>query len=188
MIVGILSDTHGDAVRTAQAVRILRRAGAAVFVHCGDVGGEDVLDELAGLDIHIIDGNTDSSGPARRAYAAALELRLYGPGPRRLELDGRVLVVFHGHERLFGQLMEHGAYDDRTRAELAECDYILHGHSHVPRDMRLGRWRVINPGALRRVRIPTVATLDLRADEARFWRVGEGPEDAPLRPFFPLPD
>ena len=48
MILGILSDTHGHARRTAAAVRLLQQLGAEAFVHCGDVGSPDVLDELAG--------------------------------------------------------------------------------------------------------------------------------------------
>ena len=40
-------------------------------------------------------------------------------------------------------------------------DYLLQGHTHVPHDQRIGRTRLINPGALHRARTKTVATLDL---------------------------
>ena len=47
MILGILSDTHGRAELTASALATLRSAGAQFFIHCGDLGGESVLDQLA---------------------------------------------------------------------------------------------------------------------------------------------
>jgi predicted phosphodiesterase len=49
-----------------------------------------------------------------------------------------------------------------------DFDYILHGHTHQPDDYHLGTMRIINPGALHRVRIKTVALLDLATDELEF--------------------
>jgi predicted phosphodiesterase len=54
----------------------------------------------------------------------------------------------------------------------------LHGHTHVARDERLGPLRVINPGALQRAAVHTVATLDLRTDQVGFWRVDDARSDA----------
>ena len=53
MVLGILSDTHGHARRTAAAVRLLEQLGAEAFVHCGDIGSPDVLDELAEIPVCI---------------------------------------------------------------------------------------------------------------------------------------
>ena len=36
MILGILSDTHGRVDAMAEAMRVLRGAGADFFIHCGD--------------------------------------------------------------------------------------------------------------------------------------------------------
>lgn len=47
-------------------------------------------------------------------------------------------------------------------------DYLFVGHSHVKLDTRVGRVRVINPGALHRAREKTVATLDTGTDLLRF--------------------
>jgi predicted phosphodiesterase len=43
-------------------------------------------------------------------------------------------------------------------------DYLLHGHSHEVRDERVGRTRIINPGALCRAARYTAAILDPDAD------------------------
>ena len=48
MIVGILSDTHDRVAAAAAAIERLRQHGAEYFIHCGDVGSERVLDQLAG--------------------------------------------------------------------------------------------------------------------------------------------
>ena len=48
------------------------------------------------------------------------------------------------------------------------ADYILHGHTHCKRDERIGRCRVINPGALHRANPKSVATLDTASDTLTF--------------------
>jgi putative phosphoesterase len=181
MILGILSDTHGAQATTARAVEILRQAGAAAFVHCGDVGRADVLDELAGTPAWVVLGNTDEGDADLLRYGTELGLTMARAGPLRIELAGRVLAVFHGHERTFGRLLRSLADEGVVPADLGRCDYLLHGHTHTPRDVRVGRagrdgarpLRIINPGALHRAAEHTVATLDLQTDHVRFWRVPE---------------
>ena len=60
VILGILSDTHGFHQRTAHAIALLEQLGASAFVHCGDIGGEAVLDELAGRKAWVVPGNVDA--------------------------------------------------------------------------------------------------------------------------------
>jgi putative phosphoesterase len=175
LILGVLSDTHGRPARTAAALRLLQRVGAEAFVHCGDVGGPQVLDELAGLRAWVLCGNMDDAS----ALCSTSGLTVAPPGPLRIELDGRVLVAFHGHEMQFARWIEaldrHGVLPPK----LGRCDYILHGHTHVPRDVRVGAVRIINPGALYRATVHTVATLDLRTDTLEFWQVADEPRTGP---------
>lgn len=178
MILGILSDTHGHWARTVVALRLLRQAGAEAFVHCGDVGGADVLDELAGLRAWVLCGNMDDAS----ALCGTPGLTVAPQGPLRIELDGRVLVAFHGHEGEFGRWLAALDRHGELPPKLGRCDYILHGHTHVPRDVRVGPVRIINPGALHRAATHTVATLDLRTDTVAFWQVDdEGLASQPAR-------
>ncbi len=182
VILGILSDTHGQRRRTADAVRVLRAAGAAALVHCGDVGAAGVLDELAGWRAWVVWGNCDRAVPELPAHAESLGVTAARATPLVFRLDGHTLAVFHGHEPAFARV-EHRAHSPVTASPddpLRDCDYVLYGHLHVPRDERIGRLRVINPGALHRARTPTVATLDLRSDRLDFWQVPDGAAD--LRP------
>lgn len=175
MLLGILSDTHGHVGRTASAVSILRTLGAGEFVHCGDVGGEPILELLAGTGAWFVWGNTDHPDPGLVAAARALGLKPPGESPVRFELDGRRFAVFHGHEPDFEQLAGWIRQEraDRLAERLRGTDYVLFGHTHEASDLRVGGARFINPGALKRAAVPSVATLDPASDDLRFWAVPE---------------
>lgn len=174
MILGILSDTHGRGEATACALQILHAAGAEALVHCGDVGAATVIDQLAGWRVWLVWGNSDAPGPALTQYATSLGVNISDATPLRLELHGRRLAVFHGHEPEFAALMKlAGMGEEEAFTRAAAADYLLLGHSHVALDARIGGVRIINPGALHRARPLSVATLDLEADRLRFWRVPE---------------
>jgi len=171
VILGLLADTHGDAAITAGAVSCLREAGAEAFIHCGDIGTPEVLDELAGLRLWIVWGNSDWPAEALVTRAAELGFEFPTEVPMRVQLDDRIIAVFHGHETQFTQLIDYTPLGEALRAEYGECDYIIHGHTHIASDVRLGPLRLINPGALGATRRPTAATLDLATDRVRFIRV-----------------
>jgi putative phosphoesterase len=156
MIVGILSDSHGDARMVSSAVEVLAGAGAEAFFHCGDIGGEAVLDQLVGRRCWFVWGNLDYPTDELRAYAEAVGLKAVTNGSA-VELAGKKIGLWHGHEQGFRKAIRSGA-----------LDYIFHGHTHAQSDVREGSTRVINPGALYRARIKTAAALDLLADELRF--------------------
>ncbi len=157
MLIGIMSDSHGQAARVGGAVRLLERLGAEQLVHCGDVGGISVLEELVGHRCGLVWGNTDRPDGTVAAFIRATDLTVPAAAPLRLAVDGKTILVFHGHEAEFDRALHRQA-----------ADYILHGHTHVPRDERVGDIRVINPGALHRARRHTVATLDPAADVVSF--------------------
>lgn len=183
MILGILSDTHGRAELTALALGILRNAGAQVFIHCGDVGGESVLDQLATVKAHFVWGNTDEPGAALTGHVRALGLPLPGAPPLRLNFGHKSIAAFHGHEPEFARLAQLADnIDPGPFRRLAAADYVLFGHRHVPYDRQCGPVRVINPGAIHRAQVRTVATLDLTRDLLRFWIVDpERPAALPPR-------
>ena len=162
MIVGILSDTHGRADAAAAAVRLLADAGAEHLIHCGDVGDDAasaraVLDAMAGHRATFVFGNNDVDRDGLARYAADLGVTC-GRDLVTLDLDGRVAVVTHGDD------------EDAVDRVLAEqsADYLFVGHSHAALDRRDLRVRTINPGALYRATVKTVAVLDTAADTVRF--------------------
>ncbi|MBI1825223.1 MAG: YfcE family phosphodiesterase [Planctomycetes bacterium] len=152
-----MSDSHGRVRAVRRALEIFDGLGVGHIVHCGDVGDEDVFAEFVNRPFTFVWGNTDS--PSQGTFAF---LRSIGIGPPEsvpviLELDGKKFAIFHGHERGF-----------EVAIDSIPVDYILHGHTHVRRDERINKCRIINPGALHRARPKTIATLDIDSDLLAF--------------------
>lgn len=150
MKIGILSDTHGNVLRTIRAARLLRDHGIAAVLHCGDIGSQRVLIELAEafppeskIPVHAVLGNVD--GDDLIGAGVHLHGRLAD-----LELDGKRIVIIHGDDA------------SRLRQTLAaqRHDYIFTGHTHQRADHREGRTRLINPGAVHRAATPGCAVLN----------------------------
>ena len=157
MIVGILGDTHGRVEAAEAAVAMLRKRSAEFLIHCGDVGSPLVFDQMAGIPGAFVFGNNDWNQRAMEQYASDLGIQCLG-FTGELELDGKRFVVLHGDDtRLMRRLIEQ-----------QEHDYLLFGHTHVKAERREGRVRLINPGALHRAAVKTVATLDTRSDALTF--------------------
>lgn len=160
MKIGILSDTHGDHVRTGKAIRQLLQRGVAAVCHCGDIGADRVLTELAtaclplNIPVHAVLGNVDLFEPEISSYPAGTGVRVWGRRAE-LELGGKRIAIIHGDDDRALQLAVSGQ----------SFDYILTGHTHQATDLREGRTRLINPGAVHRARPPTVAVLDLANDQ-----------------------
>lgn len=168
MKLGILADSHGRTDLVRQALTLLKKAGAQAVVHCGDVGGLDVLEELAGWRAWFVWGNTDFPRLSWRPQIEAMKLP-WPDGPLEITLADKRIGVFHGHEYAWQRAM--------TAAEL---DYLLHGHTHQADDYRMGSMRIINPGALHRARFKSVALLDPETDTLEFIPIDDPLEcDAP---------
>ncbi len=135
--------------------------GVGHVIHCGDVGVTEVFDELVGRPCTFVWGNMDFPDSGLVAYLQTVGIHPPDEIPVRLTLDGKTFAVFHGHEHGFDHAVD-----------TLDVDYILHGHTHVPRDIRCGRTRIINPGALHRARRKTVATLDTETEELTFHEIG----------------
>src|SRR6185295_5910134 len=87
-------------------------AGVEVILHAGDVGGDEILAELASIaPVHAVAGNTDPPGepdlPLSREYRA-----------------GAVIIhVSHGHE--LGSPTPEGLV-----ARYPDADVLIYGHTH----------------------------------------------------------
>jgi putative phosphoesterase len=158
MLLGILSDSHGHAETTHRAVEALLEAGAETLIHLGDIGSEEVLEELVVVPAKIVFGNCDDERLLAR-HAERLGVEVCHP-IGFLEHASKRIAFSHGH---LVPLME--------AAVRNAVDYLLHGHTHEVRDERIGSTRVINPGALHRASRYTVALLDPQADRLRVLEV-----------------
>ena len=144
--IGLVSDTHG-LIRPGLAAAL---AGVELILHAGDVGGDDVLDELLAIaPVMAVFGNTDDEHDPR--LAAEIVHRV-----------GDVTIhVSHGHE-----------VGSPTPAKLLArypADVIVYGHTHKALVTRAGGALVVNPGAAgpRRFDLaPSVGRLTVRGSAA----------------------
>ena len=160
VLVGILSDSHGQYLAVREAVALFDRLGTSHLIHCGDVGGIKVFDELVGRPLTFVWGNTDFPTHGLLAYLDSADVSVPSGVPTVVERDEKRFAVFHGHEPGFDQAIES-----------LDVDYLLHGHSHIARDEYHRSKRIINPGALHRAATKTVATLDTTTDTLTFHEI-----------------
>lgn len=142
-LIGLISDTHGlvrSSVHTALT-------GVELILHAGDVGGPDVLVELATIaPVMAVFGNTDPPG------VPELEQEII------LSIDRVSLHVSHGHEL--------GSPRPETLLARYPEDVLVYGHTHRQLIYRDGDRLVVNPGAAGPRRFearPSVARLTITA-------------------------
>ena len=149
-VLGVMSDTHGDLLRTRQASCVFQEMQIDVLLHCGDIGSPDVPAMLAsvpgalcvrkyrfsqGFPAHAI---TQSGGTCHERVGDLL-------------LAGRRVIFMHGDQ--IGTL--------RAKISDGQYDLVCFGHTHEFAEYYRGKTLVLNPGALHRTRMPSVAVVDL---------------------------
>ena len=136
--VGVISDTHG--LVRPEAVEALK--GSELIIHAGDVGGPEVLEELARIaPVVAVRGNND-----RGAWAEAL------PEYEAVEVNETFVYVLHDLKGL-----------DIVPAA-AGFRVVVSGHSHQPLVEERRGVLYLNPGSAgpRRFKLPvTVARMKL---------------------------
>ena len=114
--------------------------------HLGDICNRETLSELRGLGppVHAIGGNCDP--------------RTLAPETLTLERGGKKFFLVH----------------------IPPCsapegvDFLLHGHTHVPRDEMVGGTRFLNPGSVGKANhgaAPAFAWLEIDAKDGIAWEL-----------------
>lgn len=155
MRIGVISDTHGHASNTLEAVRLLESLDVEQVLHCGDIGTSSIPKLLSAWPAHFVFGNCDQE-------TGELEAAIEGAGHTchgrygEIELAGRTIAILHSDDaRLFRATIASGKFD-----------LVCYGHTHQAESHREGRTLVLNPGALYRANPHTLAVVDLTTMEA----------------------
>jgi putative phosphoesterase len=145
MVIGVISDTHG--LLRPEVFEALARV--ELILHAGDVGGQDILIELATIaPVRAVYGNCDPPGDPELAAAVDLTIK------------GRSIHVSHGHEC--------GSPTPDKLLARYNGDVLVYGHTHRPLVEHAGSRLVLNPGAAgpRRFNLkPSVALLTVSLAE-----------------------
>jgi putative phosphoesterase len=140
--IGLIADTHG--LLRPDVHEAL--AGVELILHAGDVGGDEILDELSIIaPVQAVFGNTDEPGNPR--LAASVDI----------VVGGLRIHVSHGHEL--------GAPNPARLLARYAADVIVYGHTHQPLVTEADGRLVVNPGAAGPARFdlkPSVAILEIR--------------------------
>lgn len=122
--VGVISDTHG--LVRPEALEAMK--GSARIIHAGDIGGDDVIEQLAAIaPVTWVPGNIDDG--AGREIA-------------RLTIDGLRILLTH--------VLPRPDQPDRRVLEslrMHQADLVIFGHSHLPHDERQNGIWYFNPAS-----------------------------------------
>jgi uncharacterized protein len=130
MRIGLISDTHG--LLRPEAAAVLN--GCAQIIHCGDIGGPEILDALTSIARRVaVRGNNDTG-----AWAAAL------PASETIHLQGVGIYAIHDLALI--------DIDPRS----AGIRVVVSGHSHKPLIEERDGVLFVNPGSAgpRRFKLP----------------------------------
>ena len=155
MLLGVVSDTHGQTPHTLRAVRMLESLKVAEVLHCGDIGSSDIVAMFAPWPTHFVFGNVDYDRNRLRQIIQTAGHECCGEFGS-LRLEEQEIAFLHGDDsRRLKQTIE----EDRWQL-------ICHGHTHVSRVERIGQTLVLNPGAVYRAHPHSIAVVELPALQA----------------------
>lgn len=160
MRIAVISDTHSRTASVEAALAIMAARGVEAILHCGDISDAATV-RLFPAHTNFVFGNTDY---ARDEIAQAIKdigATLHGAWGH-LEFAGASLAFTHGDDSHLLHDLEHAN----------TFDFLFHGHTHVAKEHRTGKTRVINPGAIQRVAVRTFLILDLPAGATESVTVG----------------
>jgi putative phosphoesterase len=162
MRIAVVSDTHGKPEPTKAALEQIRRLNAEAILHCGDIGGVELIPLFADWPTHFVFGNVDDD---REAFHQAIEQ-----------------AGQHSHG-VFGDLtlaetriaFLHGDDSARLRQTISSQDWglVCYGHTHRKESHKEGKTLVLNPGALYRARPRTFALVELPSLKIDFHELPE---------------
>jgi len=134
-MIGIISDTHDNTTNIQKAVKIFKKNNVDFVIHLGDVVAPISLGFFEGLKLKVIQGNCDGDIDAMKKRLNNMNSDFLGK-EKVLQIEGKTFYLIHGNDE--GRLLR--------AIKSNKYDYVLHGHTHIKRDDKFGKTRVINPG------------------------------------------
>ena len=156
MRIGIISDTHGRVEWTRLALAVFEAEHVERVIHCGDIGSVSVIELFTRWETHFVFGNVDHEHNAMRSKIEAAGNICHGRFAD-VEWDGQRIAIVHGDD--FRRL--------QATIQSQQFGLVCTGHTHQRSFETIGTTRVLNPGAIDRVGVASVAVVDLEGMSIR---------------------
>lgn len=137
MLVGLISDTHDNLPAIIKAVRTFNSYEVGLVLHAGDYVAPFTFRAYMGLGCKLIGvyGNVDGDRSLLRERFSSLGFKVESEF-EEFEVEGVKVALLHGvHPQIVDALALSGKYD-----------VVVHGHTHLRRNQKLGKTLVVNPG------------------------------------------
>lgn len=161
-LVGIVSDTHEDVRMIIKAVKVFKERSPSLVIHCGDIISPPVLERFAGLPLKLVFGNNDGERSGLTKKCGELGFS---------QIDDTITFEHAGKKFFVNHGTSARVIDEAVATQ--QYDYVLHGHTHIPRDEVVGRTRIVNPGALFSADSFTIAFLQPETGAVEFVELPE---------------
>jgi len=155
--IGIIADTHDNVPNIKAAVEAFKEMKVDFVVHLGDIIAPQTTRFFKGLKIKFVKGNCDGADmELLKSKIAEIGGEFYFD-KMYFEFWSKKFICIHKPDE---EIIKSGEYD-----------YVLYGHTHKKRNEKIGKTRVINPGAHYYGAENTIAILDIEDDEVEFIEV-----------------
>jgi hypothetical protein len=156
-MLGIISDTHDNVRNILKAVEIFRQKKVDFVMHLGDIIAPATVKFFNGLNMKFIQGNCDGDVDLLKKRIEEIGGEFLGE-TAELEIKGKKIFLCHGKDT--------SKLDNTIQSN--KYDYVLHGHTHKNRNEKIGKTRVVNPGAHYYGAENTIVLLDLEKETVEF--------------------
>lgn len=150
MILGVMSDSHGDAGAIEKAVNAMGEVD--FWLHAGDFCSDaDILAKFTGKQVYAVAGNCDGMSAKSKV-------------DEFLTVEGKKIWLTHGHQ----SSVKSGTDDLIWNAKQYGVDIVIYGHTHISEISQYEDLYVINPGSVARpyhVTAPTCLRLTIHKQE-----------------------
>lgn len=166
----VISDSHDNIVRLKHVVGFAKDQNFDAVIHCGDWNTPLAVSEISKsrLKLYGVIGNADIDPRMVQVLFEVCEE--FDESFLKLNLDGKVIGVHHyppSSLRSSGQATFSPSLIDLAIIS-GEYDVIFCGHTHVRKDEKYRKTRIVNPGALHRTDSPSFVVYDTKTNDVKF--------------------
>jgi len=162
----IISDTHGNLANLKKVVNYALKENIKVFLHCGDIGSPEFLQESlqnSNIKLFGVLGNMDFIYKNKLEIYNCIENAKIQEKVLEIPIDNKMIAITHYPEKA------------KLLAESGRYDLVFYGHTHKPWEEKIAVkensgqnrivCRLVNPGELAgQIYKPCFAIYDAKKD------------------------